>query len=573
MTHLARIAPNPSADEAFHSGSPFHEGEQRVQTRLGVRDEIEPWARRVVRPFLPEQHREFYAQLPFLVLAARDSDHRPWATLLAGEPGFVSSPEAHTLEIAALPSPGDALAEGLQGGEDIGLLGIELATRRRNRVNGRVAARGPTGLTLAVEQAFGNCPQYITERTWKRARADAPQSSAARGVDLSRSQRELIQGADTFFIATGFRGTGESAVFGMDASHRGGLPGFIRVESRREIVFPDYAGNNHFNTLGNLELDPRAGLLFVDFEHGHLLQLTGRTRIDWDSEALEEFPGARRLVHFEIDAVVWLEGALPIRFEAASASIRALRLIAKESESADVRSFVFAARDGGELIKPLAGQHLPVSLEVPGQTSRVSRTYSLSNDPENANYRITVKREALGIASRYLHDQLEIGAIISASTPQGGFTLDASSERSVVFVSAGVGLTPLVSMLHALSRDGHRNGDGDGNRDKRPIWFVHGARDGAHHPLRREVDRLAESASQVTLHTAYSQPRSEDVLGRDYQSVGRIDGALLEDLLPSLEVDFYLCGPVGFMATLQTQLEARGVPSNQIHTESFGPVS
>jgi len=563
MTPLALNRPIPSANEAFDSGSPFHEGEQRVQTRLGVRDEIEPWARRVVRAYLPDEHREFYSRLPFLVLAARDSEGRPWATLLAEEPGFVSSPDAHTLEIAALPSSGDALAGALQAGDDIGILGIELATRRRNRVNGRVAGRDPYGLAFAVEQSFGNCPQYITERTWKRAPAHSTPKSAARSESLSNLQSELVRRADTFFIATGFRGEGESAVFGMDASHRGGAPGFIRVESTREIVFPDYAGNNHFNTLGNLELDPRAGLVFVDFARGDLLQLTGRARIDWGSDALDKFPGARRLVHFEIDEVVWLESALPIRFEAASDALRELRLISKQSESVDVSSFVFAAHDGGELPKAIAGQHLPVRLEIPGETSPVSRTYSISNDPENASYRISVKREPLGVASRFLHAQLEVGALISATAPQGTFTLAAARVRPIVFVSAGIGLTPLVSMLHSLS----------GDRDERPIWFVHGARDGVHHPLKREVEYLTEPRSHMTVHVAYSQPRSEDVLGRDYQSLGRIDGALLEELVQGLDADFYLCGPIGFMAAIERQLEERGVPTEQIYTESFGPAS
>jgi predicted pyridoxine 5'-phosphate oxidase superfamily flavin-nucleotide-binding protein len=157
--------------ETMNPRSPFHEGEQQIQSRLGVPDEIEPWAQRVVRGDLPEEHRAFYSQLPFLVLAARDSADRPWATILAGEPGFTSSPDPHTLQIAALPSPGDALSDALSSGEDLGLLGIELHTRRRNRVNGRVAGRDSQGLTLSVEQSFGNCPQHITERNWKRVTA------------------------------------------------------------------------------------------------------------------------------------------------------------------------------------------------------------------------------------------------------------------------------------------------------------------------------------------------------------------------------------------------------------------
>ena len=136
--------------------SPFHAGEQRVQQMLGVRDEIEPWARRVVRGHLPEQHRDFYASLPFLVAAARDPDGRPWATLLVGETGFVRSPDPKSLVIDALPREGDALEGALAEGDDIGLLGILLESARRNRVNGRVRSLGPRGFTLETAQTFGN---------------------------------------------------------------------------------------------------------------------------------------------------------------------------------------------------------------------------------------------------------------------------------------------------------------------------------------------------------------------------------------------------------------------------------
>jgi ferredoxin-NADP reductase/predicted pyridoxine 5'-phosphate oxidase superfamily flavin-nucleotide-binding protein len=544
--------------------SPFHEGEQRIHARLGIREEIEPWARRMVRTCLPEGHREFYPQLPFLVRAARDAEGRPWATLLAGEPGFAASPDPRTLRIAALPSPGDALAEGLQNEDDIGLLGIELHTRRRNRVNGRVANRGGGGFDLAVEQSFGNCPQYITERRWHQMPSGAEPGRVTHGSSLSTEQRKFIRRADTFFIATGFRGSGKSEAFGMDASHRGGAPGFVRIKSSSEIVFPDYAGNNHFNTLGNLLLDPRAGILFVDFEHGDLLQLTGRAHIDWDSPEIEHFPGARRLVHFEIKAIVSLHGALPIRWDASGGAVRELRVIGKQPESADVTSFFFAPRDGGPLAGFVAGQHLPIELEVPDQAAPVLRTYSLSNAPGEPHYRISVKRESLGVASRHLHDRLQVGDSISAGAPQGTFTLDSTTERAVVLVSAGVGLTPLVSMLHTLLA---------ADSAERPVWFAHGARDGEHHPLRKEVEQLAASASNVRLHVAYSRPRPDDVAGRNYHSAGRIDGALLEKLLPGLEADFYLCGPLGFMAAIQSDLEARGVPTERIRTESFGPAA
>ena len=538
--------------------SPFHAGEQQVQQRLGVRDEIEAWARQVVRGHLPDEHRRFYARLPFVVAAAQDGRGRPWATLLVGEPGFVRSPDARTLCIDALPVAGDFLEDALASGVDVGLLGIELATRRRNRINGRISARGTGGFEVAVDQTFGNCPQHIHERKWRREATGTPPVRRAHDR-FSPELRRWIEAADTFFIATGHRGEGESPNFGLDASHRGGEPGFVRVGGERDLVFPDYAGNSHYNTIGNLVMDPRAGILFVDFEGGGLLQLTGRVRIDWDSPELARFPGARRLLHFELDEAVELQRALPLRWEKAAGSVRSLRLVEKIRESDEVTSFVFESRDGGPLADFNAGQHLPIELEEAPQGCGVSRTYSLSNGPGQGRYRISVKRHPQGVASRCLHDHVEVGAILNARAPAGDFMLDPSSPRPVALVSAGVGLTPLVSMLHELV----------GGGDSRRVWFVHGVRDGRHHALADEVRGLAARAPDARLHVAYSQPRPEDELGRHYDSAGRVDGALLEKLVPRLDADFYLCGPTGFMASVQEQLESRGVPPERIRSETF----
>ena len=288
--------------------SPFHPGEREVQKRLGVGD-IEDWARKVVRDHLPEEHRAFHTALPFLVVAARDARGRPWATVLSGPEGFVTSSDARSLVIAAQPAPDDGLNQALTAGADIGILGIELSTRRRNRVNGRITDNASGALTFGVEQAFGNCPQYIRERQWRRIEGE-PAGRPARSDRLTASQQAWIAAADTFFIASGYRAEGESASFGMDASHRGGDRGFVTVAGETRLEFPDYAGNNHFNTIGNLVLDPRAGFLFLDFETGGLLQLTGRATIDWELEAVASIPGARRLVSFDIEGR-WLASPAP----------------------------------------------------------------------------------------------------------------------------------------------------------------------------------------------------------------------------------------------------------------------
>jgi hypothetical protein len=539
--------------------SPFHAGEQDVQERLGVRD-IEDWASKVVRDFMPEEHRAFYTSLPFLVVAARDDRARSWVTILSGPEGFITSPDAKLLALNASPVRGDALEDAFVPGADIGILGIELATRRRNRVNGQVVTENSLAkIAISVQQTFGNCPQYIREREWRRVEGE-PAAAPAKSNSLTTLQRDWIASADTFFIASGYRAQGESAAFGMDASHRGGDRGFIRVDSENRLVFPDYAGNNHFNTIGNLVLDPRAGLLFVDFETGSLLQVTGRASIDWDSEAVVRIPGARRLVTIDIDEVIELPTALALRWDANADAVRSLRLVEKIRESEDVTSFFFEARDGGPLPAFEAGQHLPIELEIPGQSGRVRRTYSLSNGPDTDRYRVSVKREARGLASRYLHDHVEPGAIIDSSKPSGDFMMTCN-ECPVALVSAGVGITPMMSMLHTLTEQS--NG--------RPVWFIHGARNSRHHALAREVKELAAGRPNIRVHVAYSRPCDADEIGTEYDSEGRVDGALLAETVRDDNAHYFLCGPVRFMAGVQTDLERNGVPEEHIHTESFGP--
>jgi uncharacterized protein len=270
-------------------------------------------------------------------------------------------------------------------------------------------------------------------------------------------------------------------------------------------------------------------------------------------------PGARRLIAFDIEEIVELPAAVPLRWDATAEPVYSLRLVEKTRESSDITSFVFEAQDGGPLPR-FEARHLPIELKVAGVETPVRRTYSLSGAPGRDRYRISVKREPKGVASRYLHDRVEPGAILKARKPAGDFLLPCS-KCPVVLVSAGVGVTPMVSMLHALAAEG----------GERPVWFVHGVRDGAHHPLAHEVRALATRRAGIRAHVAYSRPRPEDELGHDYDSEGRIDGALLAALVGDLDADFLLCGPTGFMADVQTELERRGVPAERIHTESFGP--
>jgi predicted pyridoxine 5'-phosphate oxidase superfamily flavin-nucleotide-binding protein len=268
-----------------------------------------------IRDFMPEQLRYSFAQLPYLFVGAVDKAGWPLATLLSGHPGFVQSPDPVTLHIAALPAPGDPAAEALAPGREIGILGIDFSTRRRNRANGRILSRGPGGIRVTVDQSFGNCPQYIQ----RRSLAPSP-IEPAEGISnqletfshLDGAAQAAIETADTFFVASRSR-AGEGAAQGADISHRGGLPGFVRVQGD-VLTIPDFRGNRYFNTLGNLIAEPRASLLFVDFETGDLLQLQGTAQVDWNAAAARQFAGAERLWHFRVARGWRRKAAVPLRW-------------------------------------------------------------------------------------------------------------------------------------------------------------------------------------------------------------------------------------------------------------------
>lgn len=297
--------------------SAFHQGEQTVQERVGVRDKMAPIGQRVFRDFMPEQHRELFTRLPYLVAGGLDPERQPWASLLFGRPGFIRSPDARHLRIGARPLDGDPLAGCLTGKAPVGLLGIELETRRRNRANGRVAALDETGFSVTIEQSFGNCPKYIQARTPDTAAPYPALESAPatrRSSSLNEATAAIIRRSDTFFIASAHPGAaeGNAANQGVDVSHRGGPPGFVHVSADgRHLTLPDYLGNFFFNTLGNLLLNPGAGLVFPDFQSGDLLFIAADATIDWTPVNEVEFPGAQRLVHLAIREVIHREGAMP----------------------------------------------------------------------------------------------------------------------------------------------------------------------------------------------------------------------------------------------------------------------
>lgn len=300
--------------------APFHAGERALQASLGLAARMDEIGRKVIRPFMPDEHRALFAKLPLLFVGSLDRQGRPWASVLAGAPGFVASPDARTLAIAALPAAHDPLAAALVPGAPVGLLGLELSTRRRNRMNGRVRAADGGGFVVDVDQSFGNCPKYIQARAivGRRGGTAAPAASPE-GPRLSAGAAAIIAAADTCFIATAAGEAADGRAAGADVSHRGGAPGFVHMAEaagRTVLTLPDYRGNAFFNTLGNVLVNPRAALLFVDFASGATLAVTGAAEIVHDGPAVDASPGAERLLRLRVDEGVLAEGAIGFAWSA-----------------------------------------------------------------------------------------------------------------------------------------------------------------------------------------------------------------------------------------------------------------
>ncbi|NHZ61174.1 pyridoxamine 5'-phosphate oxidase family protein [Massilia genomosp. 1] len=271
--------------------APYHEGELKAQALAG---EISHG--NGIRPFMLEQHRDFFAALPFVLAGTVGADGQPHARVFSGVPGFIDSPDPGTLRIGVDHS-------ALRAGQPIGLLGLDSGTRRRNRANGVVRSAGAGEVLIDVRESFGNCPQHIVMRD---VRAVAPALVRVREFD-GLDERAMIARADTFFIAT------SGGMHGVDISHRGGAAGFVRIDGDSLIV-PDYGGNRYFNTLGNVLLDARAALLFIDDASGDVLELEGRVAIMWEDGPAVPGQGGGRHWRFNAARGRITHGALALRW-------------------------------------------------------------------------------------------------------------------------------------------------------------------------------------------------------------------------------------------------------------------
>ena len=299
--------------------SPWHPGEMEAQMRAGSRERMQEIGSRAIHPALSDQQRHFFAQLPLVMAAAEDADGRLWATALSAEPGFIQAPDPATLIVNSGPNHLDPLAGALVPGSDIGLLGIDFSNRRRNRVNATVTAVTHQHLELSIKQAFGNCPKYIQIR--QRKQDTNPEKSDATdfsGIDSALAG--FLQRSDTCFIASLFHDDNRQANRGIDISHRGGRPGFVVVADEQTLLIPDYAGNNYFNTVGNLMRESRAALLFFNFSRGHLVHLSGECEVVWSEDEAIPFDDVQRMLRFRLQRGRVVRNGLPFSYGAADFS-------------------------------------------------------------------------------------------------------------------------------------------------------------------------------------------------------------------------------------------------------------
>lgn len=284
----------------------YHSGELKVQAEAGAVEAASYMGRQVL-PVIAHVYVNFIQSQPFVVVGSTDCQGLVWGSILCGTPGFMRVVDERTLRIDALPEGQDPCSEGIVDGGEAGLLLLDFSTGRRLRVNGGVIM-GEGHFSVQTRQVYPNCPRYIQSRLCESGddTLRVPRQ-ACEASSLSGELRDLIQRADTFFIASCH------PEGGADISHRGGFPGFVQIRNGETLVWPDYNGNSMFNTLGNITENPHCGLLFPDFEAGGTLQLSGTANIVWDKERAALFPGAERLIEFRIKRIIKTKNALNLR--------------------------------------------------------------------------------------------------------------------------------------------------------------------------------------------------------------------------------------------------------------------
>ena len=595
--------------------SQFHKDEIAVQARLGIADKVAQYSKGFIREAMPAQHREFFCQLPMVILGMVDRAGYPWALPLYGKPNFIESPSDTQLTLSSLPNLTQLLDLDVHKGQKIGLLGIELETRRRNRMNGIMRDISAHGFAIDVEQSFGNCPQYIQTRKFNYNKLDSDAYQAkpkdfehlTLNANIAQSSKLLIESADTFFIASRTHNFSQDKRTGIDASHRGGKSGFVKV-SGNTLSFPDFSGNKFFNTLGNITSDGRVGLYFPNYATGDAVFLVGRASIAWQHEALADIEGAERIIEVAVEKSVFIPRYLPVTGELVEQSpaldntgtwlkqstapltpddanaFNPFVITKKQRESDTITSFYFSPQSNQQTISSYqAGQFIPIKIKLPNSEKTAQRSYTLSQAPypklpqaqvqaqAKNQYRISVKRESQGTVSKALHDHYQEGDIVWLGQPAGNFTLKTGNQP-IVLLSSGVGITPMIAMLQAQinTLNEQLNNNSLAGVEARTVWFIHGTQNSETQAFTAYLKTLGKQYQWLNIKTFYSRPLTHDKLGEDYDSKGRISVSELRKILPTIDCDYYLCGSAQFMRDLYAWLIAFGVEKANISYEFFG---
>lgn len=603
--------------------SPFHPGEIHVQRQAGTRGTAKELGTFLAHALnLDSGVAIWLSTLRVAWLASvtprnttrfendnSPGDKRPriWVSAVFGPPRFISVRNSKSISIAVpsdSPQQNDILYSNISTSKNapIAFLALDLQARRRYRANGVVPSfpTSSSSLDIRVKEAFPNCPKYIQKRVITNSTSllngvqTSTSLSAVQTTELSSDDVRLIKNADTFFLGTYHPSAG------VDVSHRGGLPGFVRILNQKSLMWPDYRGNGMFQSFGNLHMNDRAGVTFFEFETGSLLQLTGRARVDWDShpgQSLES--AAERSVRFDIDAVrrssspvtnyrwLLLENSpynpeIPRHHDSHSKDPHALpmavTLTSIKEESNDVKTFRFIAKT---FVKFLPGQYATFEFKkldgIPNSDLPAVRTWTLSEAANSTkgdlNLEVSVKRKRGGLISTWLHEratpgmQIILRGIGGEMTPFG--TPDGPPSK-LLMISAGIGITPNMAIIRGL-------GVKTDNLDFTPdVMMFHQERRFGSMPFRGEVLRRSKTRDGKLRITVFL---SNGILGEDIETeyyhsgllkTGQIEIEHIQASIDDLrERTVYLCGPVGFMDNITRSLVGSGVKPENIITEKF----
>jgi len=304
----------PNKVKENQSKNPFHQGEIDTQERAGASEGLVDSAQHAITNYLPEIHQMFLSKLPMVFIGAEDKQKNVWSSVLLSDVQLIDINDENNFTINSSFIDIDPLAKQLEEDSEIGLLGIEFETRRRNRISAKINQISDSSIGLMVKQCYGNCPKYIQRREGK-IKAIKSKSESIRLVQFDDEISNFLLSVDSLFIASKHVDEKNDYNRGLDSSHRGGVAGFIQVPDEKTILIPDYIGNNFFNTIGNISQNPKVGLQFLDFENHHRLMLTGTAQVIWADDEELPFAGVDRMIRFTLNHGYHLKNSLPYTWE------------------------------------------------------------------------------------------------------------------------------------------------------------------------------------------------------------------------------------------------------------------